>query len=292
MRWSKSRNRGIVWSAEELSNAKTNIAELGKALEQEGYSPQEVKIVATYRRAYEWLYSVYVESHKQYTKVFPSFVEWIDDFRIESPSWRHPHQITRVVERYRRRFSNVHIVDYHDDSKSLLVKFFCEALENADNTCGNLARRENMRRTVNVGHHLEYRRLLLAAVERGILTDRLTSKVKVVNELERRVRDFYEGPPNNSRLEDLPRDCVTEEHRSLLFDVTWDEERQIMPYMTQRRKEEELRDAYREWSSGPSMPLCSIDTERLLKEEKWIRFFKGLSVDLDVQLDEHVLEVV
>jgi hypothetical protein len=133
-------------SAETFAAAEANgVAELKSYLDQ---SWSNVTIVATYRRYYEWIVSYHHEVNRikqsiagatlwqaiqknETERIYPGIQDTLSKHR---GGLEHKNP-TAVIDRYKQIFSNVVVMNYHDKSKDLIERFYCDAIPNAPNAC-------------------------------------------------------------------------------------------------------------------------------------------------------------
>jgi hypothetical protein len=131
-------------------------AETFSALEEEGVAAlhdylhptwENITIVVYYRRYYDWIASYHSEVFRRsFTQDWHIFQQNSTD-RVRSSllndlahnkvlldDCRHKYVLS-VIPRYKKYFSNVVVVNMHDQSMDLSERFYCELVPHASKTC-------------------------------------------------------------------------------------------------------------------------------------------------------------
>lgn len=280
----RERGRHVVFASEELDRPDVDASWLVEALETKGgfrtkrkeIDDSDVRIVADYRRAYEWLRALYHATYaRRRASPFPDFVTWIRDLGVDSAHWRHPLQVSQVVERYDERFSDVRILNFHDAShRTIAEQFFCDILSGAPIPCRMVKKKKEEEEE---DMDLEPHRVLLEALrdevdQRKNDLDMVPDPLSV-DELAKEVARRLDEQRGRGIDHDHPWDCLEWEQLDLLLQITADEERQLLPDFF---RAEELETTFRAWLKRVPPPLCAISVPELLKDEDWNRFFNSL----------------
>lgn len=212
---------------------------------------KRIKVVATYRRLHEWLFSFYNQIIKAYARVyiankteFPSFVEWVGS---EYDSITKQHTFA-VMERYRNsgRFESIDVLNMHDGIE-LLENVFCNFLDTPA-TCRNVRDRKNVK-IANKGQRQDYNRLCTKALIAG--------KIK---KYSKRITRKVEASITKSNIKLPPPVCANETFLVRLLGTEMEQEKYYFPQWYAQSGEDELRKAFEE--SKPN--FCSMDVDTIL----------------------------
>jgi len=170
-----------------------------------------------------------------------------------------------VAERYLKHFQDVAIFNMHE-SKRMDIWFFCGSLPEANATCEAMkSRKVNNQRGASVD--LDYRRLVFAAQERGMLGGKDISFA--ANAAQHRQENIL-----NQTAFDFPKECLSNADLQTLLQVSLDEEEHNVPSFFQTPDgEEKLR---LDFDIASNTTLCSINVDKILMSPSWVDFFQTL----------------
>ncbi|KAL7457513.1 hypothetical protein ACHAWC_009057 [Mediolabrus comicus] len=225
---------------------------------------KKIKIISTYRRLHEWLYSWYNQIVNAYRLIYatgdekyPTFVEWLRHF----DSMVHRHGVA-VAERYNsyKFIESVHLINMHDvgrDSSSVPENFFCNILQ-TETVCNAIkagARPQNE----NIGHDHEYERLAIEAKLAGKIPEKaVTRKLTLA-----RSAAFLKKQIDLKNIT-LPIICPSEEIMEKMFQHTVEHEKKyLLEWHESQGGEEGLRDALKK---AGQKKMCAYDTVKILDE--------------------------
>jgi hypothetical protein len=126
------RNHNLIITAEYLTDPKTDL----KALKQFLQPWSHHKIVAYYRRYYDWLLSFHNQVNKQRSPVDrKSVTEFVTNESKRSFFWKSMYLI-ESVNRYAEYFNDIEIINIYDiPDKDVRRAFYCDALPHAEASC-------------------------------------------------------------------------------------------------------------------------------------------------------------
>ncbi|KAL7517672.1 hypothetical protein ACHAWX_002579 [Stephanocyclus meneghinianus] len=228
---------------------------------------KRIKVVATYRRLHQWLFSFYNQIVQLYLKhyirnqtEYPSFVQWIES---QYSNFLQVHTFA-VAERYGNsgRIESVEIINMHDTA-DIVKSFFCNFLETPA-TCKAAEFRRKVS-IINKGRLHDYDRLCTKAMLSGKIKNfHLAISKRVANKLEADI-----AKRNLFGVEGYPKKCLNQTFLDLLMKTEMEQEEKYFP------------DWYRK-NGGPGMILASFD-------EATDNF---CSMDVDRILDSGILDEV
>jgi len=203
-------------------------AETFSALEEEGVAAlhdylhptwENITIVVYYRRYYDWIASYHSEVFRRsFTQYWHIFQQNSTD-RVRSSLLNvltntefledHRHKyVLSVIPRYKKYFSNVVVVNMHDQSMDLSERFYCELVPHASKTCeawqhmfstGDLVKESN-----KLQQNVEYIELAYAAHRKGMIHVKTEQHCReVVDAIQ-----AYHETTNKLKISDFPRRCL------------------------------------------------------------------------------------
>jgi hypothetical protein len=222
---------------------------------------KKIKIVSTYRRLHEWLYSWYNQIVNAYRLIyaagdekFPTFVEWLDKF--DEIVQRHG---VAVAERYNsyKFIESVHLINMHDVGDSVPENFFCNILQ-TEAVCSAI--KDGARpRHENIGHDHEYERIAIEAKLAGKIPEKRVTRKLTLN----RSAAFLKNQIDEKNIT-LPIICPTEEIMEKIFQhAVQHEKKYLLEWHESQGGEEGLRDALKK---DGQMKMCAYDTAKILDE--------------------------
>ncbi len=222
---------------------------------------KRIKIISTYRRLHEWLYSWYNQIVNAYRlkyatgdEKYPTFVEWLDNF--DEIVQRHG---VAVAERYNiyNFVESVHLINMHDVGDSVPENFFCNILQ-TEAVC-NAIKDGARPRHENIGHDHEYERIAIEAKLAGKIPEKkVTRKVTLT-----RSAAFLKKEIDQKNIT-LPIICPSEEIMGKMFQHAVEHEKKyLLEWHESQGGEEGLRDALKK---DGQMKMCAYDTAKILDE--------------------------
>lgn len=261
----------LLISAEQFSNIEL---EGVSSLHQYASRWDNVTIVAAYRRYFEWIVSFYNEKYRglEFAKIvhanktnrlYPSIFEELlnDQFQQEV---KHKYTLAAVA-RFKQYFPNVVVLNYHDKSKRLVERFYCDVIPNASNTCRKV-KRLKVNESVNKSIKRVYQELAYAAHRKGLIN--ISSHEKVA---ESSIQHYQEKKLNLT-ADDFPHRCLPKDVLDEIWNITLQSEREFGSAVDDLVIQS-LRSDFDNYSKTQ---LCEIDTEAVLASPHWIEFFTNL----------------
>jgi len=265
-----ARHRNIFISAEAFDRPEVDIQALKQYL-----SPwEDVRVVVYYRRFYDWLQSYYNQLTKISTydpdKPFKVFVEKMSD-----PQWMenmYEQYTTSVVERYKKHFNNVIVVNYHDvsidEELDVAGNFFCNIVPEAAEMCKYMRMRDKDKtKYVNISKDfLVYEELAKKLHRKGVLHIQNSKDVlKVAKSLER--HNEMREDKADLKMKCLPKDVLED-----LLERSLRIEKELFPdFFASPNGEAALRS---DFENQAKTKLCSIDVKKMLNNLEWQTFFR------------------
>ena len=247
----KSDNKNVILSGEEFNDVDPSLLQ---AFIGPGF---HYRIVIMYRRYYEWIFSVYNQTHKRKTRSF----EDIQTFLKTKPI-RKPFHSGEVFDSYKEVFDDVALLNYHNE-KSISESFFCEGVTNADLICQRV--KETPEEHRNEAVQVEGQRVTYAAVKYNIISSD-TDLMNIFDKVTERVEE--ELQKENNPLTSCVEDHVMEE----LFQLTMDTEKRLLP---EWYEEQRLRESFDEFRKN-RLKVCYMNLDAMFEDIEWMNFLKNL----------------
>jgi hypothetical protein len=151
----------------------------------------------------------------------------------------------------------------------LSVRFFCDLLKEAQQTCSSVkASLNEVQKNVAMSH--DYDRIATAAATKGLVNATKFTRSMVTSW----VKEFVEVTSNDSNrttLHNLPLLCPTKDNIDRLHNVSLAKEMTLFP---ERQPNWETTGLFE--TMLKKKRLCSIDTDKVLEKEEWKEFFQLL----------------
>ena len=247
--------------------------------------PWRVRVVYTYRHCYEWLRSRYFENYEDYILRQPgkNYLEWPEDGGRKIASfWQFiegevicpSHKIIP----YREHFDDVEIFNMHEHQGPLTVRFVCEMIPEATQLCSYALSggKDFVANPSSSKSPLMYfDQLVVAAYEKNLI-DKSTGISR------RRARHAAMRHANRlglSVFEDFPLDCLDDETRNHLLELSLKEEEALVPAFYQSEKGETyLRQTFASEDIVDKFCFPNVDAflDDVLNSPEWKDFFVKL----------------
>ncbi len=263
----------LLISAEQFSN--TELEGVSSLHQYVSNRWDNVTIVAAYRRYFEWIVSFYNEKYRglkivkivhanNTNRLYPSIYEELlsDQFQDEI---KHKYTLAAVA-RFKRYFPDVVVLNYHDKSKRLVERFYCDVIPDASNTCKKM-KKLKVNESVNKSIKRVYQELAYAAHRKGLIN--ISSHEKVA---ESSIQQYQEKKLNLT-ADDFPHRCPPTHVLKEIWNITLQSEREFGS-LADDLAIQSLRDDFDNYSKTR---LCEIDLEAILASSHWIEFFTNLN---------------
>ena len=247
-----------------------------------------VHAILAYRRYFEWVPSYYMQQYKikgPYGKrtinwpsqggvIIPSFVEFWNQMHhhteLEGLEPRHNqwdeetglpiHKTLKIKSRLEAQSISVTIMNYH--SGDVTETFFCSALPHAHRTCQKIKNRNAIRKNKSTDI-FDYDIIAVAAKEAGLLRDdvgRSSSRAHIKRFLV---------TTNQTVERDLPLKCLEKSKESLLRQISYEAEEQLMPSL--------LSSFNTSFAAAiEKHKFCNVDATILLQNKTWRSFLSSI----------------
>lgn len=237
------------------------------------------KAVVSYRRFYTWLVSVYSQQQREsmYVRrtwngppVTPLFISL--QMLMQNP-YPFKYLYTDTLLKKLQRFNiSVDILNIHSD-RGIVQTFLCDVVNNAEVSCNKSIDRQASTKRSNVALNFDYDTIAFNAAEQGLVNTDLHQRPAVAKLIE----TFHQGVLNNSAL---PMICPSKTELQPLLQRSLELETQILSefYNSPLGKTAHEQDF---WKAADSHKFCSINSEALLRQERWRKFFRDLDKDTD-----------
>ena len=285
---SRQNNHSLLVSAETFAQRATGVAKLKSYLDQ---AWSNVTIVATYRRYYDWIISFHHELnriHRQFAqrnlwqaiqknetdRLYPGIPDTLSIRR-----WDLDHNYpTAVIGRYKKIFSNVVVMNYHDKTKDLLERFYCDAIPNAPRACKKAIEmtKNGDGGKANQSHNAVYEELTYAAHRSGrINVDSQKSCETVTTSIK-----THQEKTLKLSSDDFPRACPSSKILNEIWDISLRSEKDFNKHVNNGLDYEgegsllsSLKDDFDAYSRTK---LCQVDVYTVLQSQVWRDFFANL----------------
>lgn len=221
-------------------------------------------IVVTYRRLFEWCLSFYFEVHKGKSSEFEGFVDWFTKQPVDTTSILTQLRGYFVMERYETLLKpekeRIVVMNIHSNS-SIEEDFFCQVIADANNTCSSI-KHQGGAKPANVGSTLDFKRLALAAKERGLVGSNMNIEEIVKSIRERhRYLSYWNGSPFWY--------CLGQDDILKLFQDSMREELEMVPdWFYAQGGEKALRNDFNHFVTQGG--LCSMNITAVLNNQSLV----------------------
>ncbi len=240
----------------------------------------EVSIVVYYRHYFAFLGSKYNQRMKNHS-IERGHYNTIQDYMLLHQKSDESKYTVALVERLKRKFGNIVVMDMHDQSKGGPAKsFFCHSVSLFPKTCDVIRSEETKQTLKNSSIELHFIHLLAGAVKAGFLSQEKASARSVETSVKRKVNEVEEarGP---MKMKCLMPETLQEmwekslRYRRTLFRST---SRTITNPTTLKDDgltEEELQ-MKSEFELAAKSSLCMVDVDDALSTPEWKEFFESI----------------
>ena len=262
---------------------------------------QNVTIVVSYRRYYEWLISYHNELSKKVKfdvfranateKLRPSILDFLSNSNINiMDKYASQQHAFPVAKRFQRYFQNVVIMNLHDrsqGSQDFSKLFYCNVIPHAPRACQavqNIIQKMSLKS--NKSTPLEYQDMAYVAHHRGMIDIQSEEQMNIVID---QIRDHHEKTLNKSSAE-FQRNCPSKTVLENLLQTSMQAERELLPhFFASHDGEKELKRSF-EVSSRTS--LCEVDIAATLKSPNWKEFFHSLHFNKQATQADRLKKIV
>ena len=193
-----------------------------------------------------------------------SFVDWFTKQSVDNTSELMKFRGFLVMERYKTLIKSgkeqIVVLNIHSNS-SIEEDFFCKVIPDANNTCSSITHQGGAT-PANVGSTSDFKRLALAAKERGIVGSNINTE-----ELEKSIRERHRCLSywNGS----LFWHCLGQEDVEKLFQDSMREELEMVPdWFYAQGGEKALRHDFNDFVSQGG--LCSMNITAVLSNQSFV----------------------
>lgn len=269
-----ARRHNLVISAEYLTSPDTNVGALKDFL----IPWKKQRVVAYYRRYYDWLYSMHNQGNKK--KPTPNRHSLIDFLKHEQQRqvWWEKMYIVTARERWMEHFKDFEIFNiYAIPDNDVRDSFFCSAIPESANVCRTF--RLKKAAAVNSTHHINpsvsfiYEDLAYYSKEMGLWSE---EKLLGVHEVTLKAKQHQELHLNLTAYDfGSAVECPDNVVSNYLLERTLDTEKQLFSRYFLERGEKEIRN---EFAKQIKTKLCQIHAKKVLEENSdWREFFMSLN---------------
>jgi len=301
---SQKNHNSLLVSAEQFSNVEIEGVE--KLHEYLSNRWDNVTIVAAYRRYYEWIVSFYNERQKDVKfndaisanktdRLLPSLYHELRFNSVFNEEIRHKYTLSAVA-RYQIYFENVVVMNYHDKSKSILERFYCDVLPGAIETCRKLKSIKKSK-SINTSHSRVYEELAYAAHRRGMINIKEKLNAKKSVEESRRQHNIKQKVKKKSNAEvveelirqhqektlnltnyDFPRKCLPDDILNEIWSTSLESEKK---FGGDEVDESTMKDEFDKYSKTS---FCELDLDAILHSPLWVKFFQDQNQKLQAKV--------
>jgi len=275
-------SKNILLTSEIFDNL-TNMTQLKHYLS----AWDEVIVVGTYRRFYDWMIS-HISQENQYIGGYAQFRDNTTDTLQRSIKGYIMEQLNSDFDnleydslyRYRDAFKKFTILNSHELRVSLMEQFYCTAMPNANQTCLIVKQQETQKNRAhppstyeNIAYNA-FRSGIISTKNNGI-TRRITKKEYYY--LLERIRIHQEETLGRSST-DFIRTCLERSVLDILLEKSLSHERSLVPEFFKRPIGEKfLRYDFEKKSRNE---LCDVDVSAVVQSPEWHGFLKVLDSDI------------
>jgi hypothetical protein len=263
----------------------------------------EIHFVAVYRHYFDWIASFYNQQFKQIWTKPGRFGAWPGttkramviprtiDYALAAVANGQRGELDQWIPLYKSKANNIRftILDmHHGDEEStsqssltpsastLEMDFFCNTVPEMQEMCKHLSsvNLQEKRKNPASGGVVTYDRLTTAAYARGWIHPKVSRRTAFLL-----ARSFGQKMRNISSTADFPLICPTKEQLQVLWDRSLLYAQHIFPLV--EHAPDNIEDHVQRGLDRAvnEHTLCDVDSKRLLAEQHWEEFFKGIRPD-------------
>eukprot|EP00984_Skeletonema_dohrnii_P033436 scaffold30069_cov78-Skeletonema_dohrnii-CCMP3373.AAC.1 len=159
-------------------------------------------------------------------RLLPSLYHELRFNSVFNEEIRHKYTLSSVA-RYQTHFENVAVMNYHDKSKSILERFYCDVLPGAIETCRKLKSIKKSK-SINTSHSRVYEELAYAAHRRGMINIKEKLNAKKSVEESRRQHNIKQKVKKKSNAE-VVEELIRQHQEKTLNLTNYDFPRKCLP---------------------------------------------------------------
>jgi len=241
------------------------------------FSQWKLHIVVGYRRYYEWVPSVHFQIHRANLRQFsngkskdrriPSIHEFVS--KDERP-------LILYTENYLRHWKSLVGDDFAfliynlDESQNVMKTVYCKMLHDTKNAC-----RKYMKDPFgiqNVGHTLEYDRLVMEAYDNKLIGDR-----RNLHKAAAKLKTIHEQEMTITKME-FPKICMDDRELANLLNITIRMEETLVPdWFSSENGEAAIQQGFMTFEKAK---LCGVDVTKVVKGEQYANMWMTLRESL------------
>lgn len=249
---------------------------------------KHVKVIAYYRRFYDWLHSQWNQDHKEiHPSIRPSFNDYItqlhklgtEEIMGYQKAYRNNY-ITACIPRWKNIYPDIDVYNMHDMKvKKATITFYCDALPNATNTCFAIEKKLRLKPEAreNPSHKYVYTDLAyVAGKERMNLIPKSSKYYDMsIKELGIVIQNYHEKIMGRSMYSFDYMICPNDNVLNELLQKTLDTELEYFPDFYNTHGKQEIIEQF---DKEKTSKLCHVNaTAVLLYDNEWKSYFQSLS---------------
>jgi len=178
---------------------------------------------------------------------------------------------TAVIERYKQVFSNVVVMNYHDKSKDLIERFYCDAIPNVPNACKKAIEMTKTKgeAKINQSYSAVYEELTYAAHRSGMIN---VHSQKYCEAVTTAIKAHQEKTLKLSS-DDFPRACPSSKVLGEIWDITLRSEKDFNKHVNEDEGSILSTSLKGDFDAYARTSLCHVDVNTILQSQVWRDFF-------------------
>ena len=267
------RGHNLMITAEYLTDPKTDLAKFKEFLKP--WSNH--KVVAYYRRYYDWLISFHNQIYKQHTPATRKSVAAFLEAEAENEYFWKTMYVSEAVNRWRKHFSFIEIINIYDiPNNDVRQAFYCQGLVAALTSCSKFTEHQTLepQRVENPSVPLIYRDLSYHAKHQGLWNESTSGLTEP--QVTKLVKYYHEKTLNKTKW-NFGKAVVCPERwvRNRLLKKSLDIEKELFPTYHFYHGE---RDMITHFNTIKRSKMCHVDAEYVLENfDEWRTFFHKLN---------------
>ena len=268
----------ILLSDEGITRMTERAKWVSYALREMFAAYERTRVVANYRRYYDFVMSEYNQQGKPYVgnapkkiqikDASPGFCEWYRHSRRGKKGKLFAPLSKKLRDEWQSTFGTVQFFNLHEPTRSnnvsLAHRWLCEVAPEANHTCA-MAVAGKFPPPLNTNESfssLEALRILQSASHKGLIHNVTEVLLETVVSLQSHLESL-ENPP--------PLECLSDDELDTFLEKSLQMEQTIVPEYFKGGGQRALRASFEEKVKGGA--FCNIDVDRLLKDPAWIDYF-------------------